>query len=99
MGHVRHQWPTTQLDYLLFSADRLAPHPGTLPKLSPDTAMPSLTEPSDHLPLRVDFVLSGFTVDQPGADEPVDQAAGARPGFTDQQLTQAGEGERLPVLQ
>jgi mRNA deadenylase 3'-5' endonuclease subunit Ccr4 len=44
-----------KLDYLLFSAGRLRPHPGVLPKLSRDTAMPSLTEPSDHLPLRVDF--------------------------------------------
>jgi len=44
-----------KLDYLLFSAGRLAPSPGVLPKLFGDTALPSLTEPSDHLPLRVDF--------------------------------------------
>ncbi|MFD4941436.1 hypothetical protein ACFVYE_15410 [Streptomyces sp. NPDC058239] len=34
---------------------RLEPRPGVLPKLFRDTALPSLTEPSDHLPLRVDF--------------------------------------------
>ncbi|MET7332169.1 endonuclease/exonuclease/phosphatase family protein [Nonomuraea sp. NPDC005650] len=44
-----------KLDYLLFSTGRLEPRPGVLPKLFRDTAMPSLTEPSDHLPLRVDF--------------------------------------------
>ncbi|GAA3769225.1 hypothetical protein GCM10022225_64950 [Plantactinospora mayteni] len=44
-----------KLDYLLFSAGRLQPRPATLPRLSRDTALPSLTEPSDHLPLRVDF--------------------------------------------
>lgn len=44
-----------KLDYLLFSAGRLRPHPGVLPALSADAAMPSLTEPSDHLPLRVGF--------------------------------------------
>lgn len=44
-----------KLDYLLFSAGRLCPQPDVLPALSRDTAMPSLAEPSDHLPLRVDF--------------------------------------------
>ena len=44
-----------KLDYLLFSTGRLDPCPAALPKLSRDTALPSLTEPSDHLPLRVDF--------------------------------------------
>jgi endonuclease/exonuclease/phosphatase family metal-dependent hydrolase len=60
----RHQrpWDTCaingrprKIDYLLFSAGRLEPQPGVLPKLSRDTALPSLTEPSDHLPLSVDF--------------------------------------------
>lgn len=46
-----------KLDYLLFTAGRLVPQPGTLPKLFRDTPMPSLTEPSDHLPLRIDFTL------------------------------------------
>ncbi|MFC4009375.1 endonuclease/exonuclease/phosphatase family protein [Nonomuraea purpurea] len=44
-----------KLDYLLFSTGRLEPRPGVLPQLFRDTALPSLTEPSDHLPLRVDF--------------------------------------------
>lgn len=46
-----------KLDYLLFTLGRLVPQPGTLPKLQRDTPMPSLTEPSDHLPLRIDFTL------------------------------------------
>jgi mRNA deadenylase 3'-5' endonuclease subunit Ccr4 len=44
-----------KLDYLLFTAGRLRPSPGTLPQLSRDTALPSLTEPSDHLALQVAF--------------------------------------------
>jgi mRNA deadenylase 3'-5' endonuclease subunit Ccr4 len=44
-----------RLDYLLYSAGRLDPRPGALPDLSRDTVLPSLTEPSDHLPLRVHF--------------------------------------------
>lgn len=45
-----------KLDYLLIRAsDRLEPHPGALPRLHRDTPMPSQTEPSDHLPLRVDY--------------------------------------------
>ena len=44
-----------KLDYVLFSTRRLQPRPSVLPKLFRDTALPSLTEPSDHLPLRVDF--------------------------------------------
>jgi mRNA deadenylase 3'-5' endonuclease subunit Ccr4 len=44
-----------KLDYLLYSAGRLDPRPGTLPALTPHTALPSLTEPSDHLPLLVEF--------------------------------------------
>lgn len=43
-----------KLDYLLHTAG-LRPHPHPLPRLQRDTPMPSLTEPSDHLPLRVDF--------------------------------------------
>lgn len=46
---------TRKIDYLLYSAGRLSPRPGVLPKLTRDTVMPSATEPSDHLPLRVDF--------------------------------------------
>jgi endonuclease/exonuclease/phosphatase family metal-dependent hydrolase len=44
-----------KIDYLLFSAGRLEPSPGVLPKLTRDSVLPSLDEPSDHLPLRVDF--------------------------------------------
>ncbi len=44
-----------KIDYLLFSKGHLEPHPGVLPRLYRDTALPSLTEPSDHLPLCVDF--------------------------------------------
>jgi mRNA deadenylase 3'-5' endonuclease subunit Ccr4 len=44
-----------KLDYLLIRPDDLEPHPGTLMRLHRDTPLPSLTEPSDHLPLRVDF--------------------------------------------
>lgn len=45
-----------KLDYLLYRG-RLDPHPDPLPPLRRDTPMPSLTEPSDHLPLRVAFDL------------------------------------------
>lgn len=44
-----------KLDYLLFSKSRLHPTPGTLPRLTRDTVLPSLTDPSDHLPLEVTF--------------------------------------------
>jgi mRNA deadenylase 3'-5' endonuclease subunit Ccr4 len=44
-----------KLDYLLIRADQLEPHPGTLMRLQRDTPLPSLSEPSDHLPLRVDY--------------------------------------------
>lgn len=44
-----------KLDYLLYSEGRLDPRPGPLPPLRGDTPMPSLVEPSDHLPLRVEF--------------------------------------------
>lgn len=44
-----------KLDYLLHSAGRLVPDPDPLPPLQRDTPMPSLTEPSDHLPLRIRF--------------------------------------------
>jgi mRNA deadenylase 3'-5' endonuclease subunit Ccr4 len=43
-----------KLDYLLCSAE-FSPRPGTLPRLRRDTPMPSLSEPSDHLPVTVDF--------------------------------------------
>jgi endonuclease/exonuclease/phosphatase family metal-dependent hydrolase len=45
-----------KLDYLLHTPG-LTPRPHPLPPLQRDTPMPSLTEPSDHLPLRVDFTL------------------------------------------
>ena len=48
-----------KLDYLLTSSGHLRPRPGVLPKLFRDSALPSATEPSDHLPLRVDFDLIG----------------------------------------
>ncbi len=55
-------WDTTningrrrKLDYLLIPSGRLAPRPGVLPALERDTPMPSGSQPSDHLPLRVDF--------------------------------------------
>ncbi len=55
-------WDTTningrrrKLDYLLIPTGRLAPRPGALPALERDTPMPSRTQPSDHLPLRVEF--------------------------------------------
>lgn len=44
-----------KLDYLLYTTGRLDPHPGRLPKLSRESVLPSRTEPSDHLPLSVDF--------------------------------------------
>lgn len=60
--HSQRPWDTCavngqprKLDYLLSSAGRLVPRPGVLPALSGSTALPSLDEPSDHLPLRVDF--------------------------------------------
>ncbi len=44
-----------KLDYLLMAKGQLEPSPGVLPRLQRDTPMPSLTEPSDHLPLRIDY--------------------------------------------
>jgi endonuclease/exonuclease/phosphatase family metal-dependent hydrolase len=65
--HTQRPWDTCainghprKIDYLLFSAGHLEPRPGTLPPLGRDTVMPSLEEPSDHLPLRVEFVLRDF---------------------------------------
>jgi endonuclease/exonuclease/phosphatase family metal-dependent hydrolase len=46
-----------KLDYLLIRAEQLEPHPGTLPRLARDTPLPSASEPSDHLPLRVEYRL------------------------------------------
>jgi mRNA deadenylase 3'-5' endonuclease subunit Ccr4 len=47
-----------KLDYLLIRAGQLEPHPGTLMRLHRDTPLPSLSEPSDHLPLRIDYRFS-----------------------------------------
>ncbi|MFT3713743.1 MAG: endonuclease/exonuclease/phosphatase family protein [Archangium sp.] len=44
-----------KIDYLLFSEGALDPAPAPLPALRRDTALPSLTEPSDHLALTVRF--------------------------------------------
>lgn len=44
-----------KLDYLLYPRERFVPHPDPLPTLRRDTPMPSLVEPSDHLPLRIAF--------------------------------------------
>ncbi|MDI1480286.1 endonuclease/exonuclease/phosphatase family protein [Polyangium sp. y55x31] len=59
---AQRPWDTTaingrprKIDYLLHSAGRLDPRPGVLPRLGRDTVMPSASEPSDHLPLTVDF--------------------------------------------
>lgn len=46
-----------KIDYLLYSSGRLVPRPGVLPKLTRDSVLPSATEPSDHLPLKVEFTL------------------------------------------
>lgn len=58
-------WDTTaingrprKIDYLLCSDGRLTPRPGVLPRLTRDAVLPSSTEPSDHLSLRVDFALA-----------------------------------------
>jgi endonuclease/exonuclease/phosphatase family metal-dependent hydrolase len=45
-----------KIDYLLHSPN-LEPHPDPLTALHRDTPMPSLQEPSDHLPLRITFRL------------------------------------------
>lgn len=59
---AQRPWDTTainrrprKIDYLLYSTGRLDPRPGVLPKLGRDTVMPSIHEPSDHLPLTVSF--------------------------------------------
>lgn len=44
-----------KLDYLLVQPERLRPSPRPLPALSRDRPIPSAQEPSDHLPLQVDF--------------------------------------------
>ena len=44
-----------KLDYLLHDPRRLQPSPRPLPSLSAARPIPSLAEPSDHLPLLVDF--------------------------------------------
>ncbi len=55
-------WDTTningrrrKIDYMIFPRDHLVSKPGKLPRLARDAPMPSMNEPSDHLPLRVDF--------------------------------------------
>jgi len=55
-------WDTTningrrrKLDYLLYEPAWLSPAPGTLPRLERNTPMPSPSEPSDHLPVKVRF--------------------------------------------
>lgn len=44
-----------KIDYLLTTAGQLVAEPLPLPALTRTTPMPSLTEPSDHLPLAVRF--------------------------------------------
>ncbi|MFT5686219.1 MAG: mRNA deadenylase 3'-5' endonuclease subunit Ccr4 [Myxococcota bacterium] len=44
-----------KLDYLLYRSEQLRPEPGTLPTLTGDTPLPTLTEPSDHLPVLVRY--------------------------------------------
>jgi len=44
-----------KLDYILYSSKQLHAQPGRLPSLERDTPMPSLTTPSDHFPVSVDF--------------------------------------------
>ena len=59
---TQRPWDTTningrrrKIDYLLYEPQALLPEPGTLPRLERRTPMPSMTEPSDHLPLWVRF--------------------------------------------
>ncbi|MCB9641452.1 MAG: endonuclease/exonuclease/phosphatase family protein [Myxococcales bacterium] len=54
-----------KLDYILFESDLFDPTPGRLPSLQRDTPMPSLEEPSDHLPLEVSFSLFANHTDTP----------------------------------
>lgn len=44
-----------KLDYLLYEPEAMTAAPGVLPRLEPDTPMPSRSEPSDHLPVSVTF--------------------------------------------
>ncbi|MEL6182041.1 MAG: endonuclease/exonuclease/phosphatase family protein [Myxococcota bacterium] len=44
-----------KLDYLLYTPATLRPQPGQLPALERDTPMPSMTWPSDHLAVEVEF--------------------------------------------
>ena len=59
---AQRPWDTTainrrphRIDYLLYFAGRLDPRPAVLPNHGRDTVMPSVHEPSDHLPLTVSF--------------------------------------------
>ncbi len=49
---------TRKLDYLLYRADQLVPTPGALPELRRGVSLPTLSEPSDHLPVTVRFVFA-----------------------------------------
>ena len=59
---AQRPWDTTningrrrKIDYLLYKPGELSPSPGQMPRLERDTPLPSLTHPSDHLPVSVDF--------------------------------------------
>lgn len=59
---TQRPWDTTningrcrKIDYLLTTTGHLSAEPAPLPALTKTTPMPSLTEPSDHLPLLVRF--------------------------------------------
>lgn len=59
---TQRPWDTTningrcrKIDYLLTTAGHLFAEPAPLPSLTRTTPLPSLTEPSDHLPLMVRF--------------------------------------------
>ena len=44
-----------KLDYLLYRPAHLDPTPAPRPRLRRDDPLPSLTQPSDHLPVAVSF--------------------------------------------
>lgn len=63
-GRAQRPWDTVnfsgkrrKIDYLLYKRKDFMVSPGRLIKLESDTPMPSVTEPSDHLPVVVDFEL------------------------------------------
>ena len=56
-------WDTTninerrrKIDYQLYRPGTLAPHPVALQRLERHTPLPSASEPSDHLPLTIDYM-------------------------------------------